>query len=110
MVAVRTQDSSKNGCLQGPGYLPSPPLTWLLTEGPLQSRLIFQVPNHRCHVSWRKGRKWLVGSPFGFKNLPKRGDLLRMGKVHFAPGRQLIVLTRFICHWCEVDFVHGNKT
>ena len=35
--------------------LPSLPLTWHLTEGPLKSKLILQIPSHRCYVSAREG-------------------------------------------------------
>ena len=44
-------------------HLPSLPLTWQLKGGPFKRTFIFQVPPHRCHVSWRKGilchSKWV---------------------------------------------------
>ena len=33
--------------------LPSLPLTWQLREGPFKRKPIFQVPPHRCHVTWK---------------------------------------------------------
>ena len=54
--------------------LPSLPLTWHLTRGPCNSKMICQVPSHRCYVSGREGicLRFLIFScsPLGFK-----GDL-----------------------------------
>ena len=36
--------------------LPSLPLTWHLKGDPSKRSLIFQVPSHRCHVSWLEGK------------------------------------------------------
>ena len=35
-------------------WVSSLPLTWHLKGGPSKRSLIFQVPSHRCHVSWRE--------------------------------------------------------
>ena len=45
------------------GHLPSLPLSWQLRGGPFKRKSIFQVPPHRCRVSWRKGT-WQPGVSF----------------------------------------------
>ena len=84
--------------------VPSLPLTWHLKEGPSKKSLIFQVPSHRCHVSWREGQgstSWLPqdrlkrrGSPLG-GNEPPLGLSLPWGSQKVEPwGGEMGHLTK----------------
>ena len=52
-------------CSQALQLLPSLPLTWHLTGGPLKRKMIFQVPSSSCYVSGREGNRKSV-LPFVF--------------------------------------------
>ena len=75
------------GCSQGVR-----PLTWQLTGGPFKRKFKFQVPPHRCHVSWKGMEIAMPHASYGsYSRLDRKLASVQVGRcVQRAVGLQAL--------------------